>query len=146
MAMQAESLEVLESAAVPPAQARAIVRAIEIEIAGAKDVLATKHDMVLLRAEMVEMISSVRSELKSDIGQLRSDTKSEIGQLRAEMKSDAGQLRSDMQSGQSDLRGELRAELHGAASSITRQMYTAMLGQMAVLLGLAYFFVTRPAG
>src|SRR5690606_6124992 len=94
----AESLEVLESAAVPPAQARAIVRAIEIEIAGAKDVLATKHDMVLLRAEMVEMISSVRSELKSDIGQLRSDMKSEIGQLRAEMKSDAGQLRSDMQS------------------------------------------------
>ena len=33
MSMQAESLEVLEKAAVAPTQARAIVRAIEIEIA-----------------------------------------------------------------------------------------------------------------
>ena len=45
MPMQAESLEVLEKASVAPAQARAIVRAIEIEIAGAKDTLATKHDI-----------------------------------------------------------------------------------------------------
>lgn len=108
MSMQAESLEVLESAALPPAQARAIVRAIEIAIAGAKDVLATKHDIVLLRAEMVEMCANMRSELKTEIG-------------------------------------ELRAEFHAGISSITRQMYTAMLGQMAVLLGLAYFFVTRLA-
>jgi len=35
MSMQAESLEVLESANVAPPQARAIVRAIEIELAGA---------------------------------------------------------------------------------------------------------------
>jgi hypothetical protein len=42
MSMQAESLEVLEKASVAPAQARAIVRAIEIEIAGAKDTLATR--------------------------------------------------------------------------------------------------------
>ena len=39
--MQAESVEVLEKADVPPAQARAIVRAIEIEMGGAKDTLAT---------------------------------------------------------------------------------------------------------
>jgi hypothetical protein len=49
MSMQAESLEVLEKASVAPAQARAIVRAIEIEIAGAKDTLATKNDVLALR-------------------------------------------------------------------------------------------------
>jgi hypothetical protein len=43
------------------------------------------------------------------------------------------------------LRAELRAEIHGSASSITRQMYTALLGQMAVLLGFAYFFATNIA-
>ena len=95
MPMQAESLEVLENADVPPAQARAIVRAIEIEIGGAKDTLATKHDLVLLRQDM------------------------------------------------SELRGELKAEIHGSASSVTRQMYAALLGQMAVLLGFAYFFATH---
>ncbi len=94
MSMKAEALEVLEKADVAPAQARAIVRAIEIELSGAKDTLATKHDVLLLRQEMAEM------------------------------------------------RGELRAEIHASASGITRQMYGALLGQMAVLHGFAYFFAT----
>jgi len=95
MPMQAESLEVLEKAELAPAQARAIVRAIEIELDSAKDTLATKQDLLLLRQEMSEM------------------------------------------------RGDLRAEIHGSASSIVRQMYGALLGQMAVLLGFAYFFATH---
>jgi hypothetical protein len=93
--MQVESLEVLEKADVAPAQARAIVRAIEIEIDGAKDTLATKHDILSLRQ------------------------------------------------GLSELRGDLRAEINASASSVTRQMYIAVLGQMAVLLGFAYFFATH---
>jgi hypothetical protein len=42
-----------------------------------------------------------------------------------------------------DWRGELRAEINATASSGTRQMYMALLGQMAVLLGFAYFFATH---
>jgi hypothetical protein len=99
MAMQVESLEVLEKAAVAPAQARAIVRAIEIEIAGTKDTLATKQDLQVLRQE----------------------------------------LRQDM----AELRGELKAEIHATVSGVTRQMYLAVLGQMTVLLGFAYFFATH---
>lgn len=86
--MQAESLDILEKADVPPSQARAIVRAIEIEISGAQQTLATKQDL-------------------------------------------------------HELRSDLRAEIHLSASSITRQMYMAILGQMAVLLGFAYFFATH---
>jgi hypothetical protein len=99
MSMQAESLEVLEKADVAPAQARAIVRAIEIELGSAKETLATKEDL-----------------------------RSMVQELRREM---------------ADLRGELRAEIHASASSIVRQMYGALLGQMAVLLGFAYFFATH---
>jgi hypothetical protein len=43
----------------------------------------------------------------------------------------------------SELRSELKAEMHTLASGITRQMYFAVLGQMAVLLGFAYFFATH---
>jgi len=93
MAVQAASLEVLEKAAVPPAQARAIVQA--IEIAGPKDTLATKHDLLLLRHEL---------------------------ELRIE---------------------GLRGEVHAVAASGLKQMYGAILGQLAVLLGAAYFFVTH---
>ncbi|HUN74967.1 MAG TPA: hypothetical protein VMU40_10665 [Steroidobacteraceae bacterium] len=103
--MQADSLEILEEAGVPSPQARAIVRAIEIELDGAKDTLATKHDVLALRQEM----SEVRHGLE-----IRIET----------------------------LRGELRSAIHASAASTTRQMYAALLGQMAVLLGIAYFFVS----
>jgi hypothetical protein len=105
MPMQAESLEVLEKASVAPAQARAIVRAIEIEIAGAKDALASKYDLLELRGEVRQLAAELRGEMNK-------------------------------------LGGELRAEIHGSVGGVTRQMYLAILGQMAVLLGLAYFFAT----
>jgi hypothetical protein len=125
MAMQAESLEVLEKASVAPAQARAIVRAIEIEITGAKDTLATKHDILLLQQRIdalgVELRAEFRSELSGKIDSL-------AGQLRAEMAKQGG---------------ELHAELHRAVSGSTRQMYLAQLGQMAVMLGFFYFFLIQ---
>lgn len=106
MPMQAESLEVLEKANIAPAQARAFVRAIEIEIAGAKDTLATKQDLLALRGDMIEQGAQVRTEM---------------GRLSA----------------------ELRAELHSSIGGVIRQMYLAILGQMAVLLGFSYFFATH---
>jgi hypothetical protein len=108
--MQAESLEVLEKAEVVPTQARAIVRAIEIEIAGAKDTLATKHDLLTLENRLDSRINGL------------------AGSLRAEMAQQGA---------------ELRAELHRSISGVTRQMYMAILGQMAVLLVFAYFFATN---
>ena len=104
--MQAESLEVLEKADVAPAQARAIVRAIEIEIAGASDTLATKRDVLEQKQDLRQQFAALRTEMAA-------------------------------------WRGELRAEIHAAVGNSTRQMYMALLGQMAVLLGFAYFFATH---
>jgi hypothetical protein len=110
--MQAESLEVLERADVAPSQARAIVRAIEIEIeiAGAKDTLATKQDLLMLRQELRAEMSELRIELKGDLAKVEA---------------------------------KLEGKIHESASGTVRQMYTAVLGQMAVLLGFAYFFATH---
>ncbi len=114
MPMQAESLEVLEKAEVAPAQARAIVRAIEIEIGGATDTLATKHDLAMLE-------NRLGNRLDNRIDGLAATLRTEMAQQGA----------------------ELRAELHRSIGGVTRQMYTAILGQMAVLLGFAYFFATH---
>ena len=119
--MQAESLEVLEKASVAPAQARAIVRAIEIEIAGAKDTLSTKHD-----------VAALGTELRSDMSALRAELRGEMRQLAAELR---GVVKA--------LGAELRAEIHRSVGGVIRQMYMAILGQMAVLLGFAYFFATH---
>jgi hypothetical protein len=115
--MQAESLEILEKADVAPAQARAIVRAIEIELSGARDTLATKHDLMLLRQEFHSAIEN----------------------LRRAMIELASALRSEM----AELRAELTSEIASAISGVVRQVYLAILGQMAVLLGFSYFFATH---
>jgi hypothetical protein len=126
MAVQPASLEVLERAAVPPAQARAIVQAIEIEIAGARDTLATRQDMLILRHEMAEL----RTELRQEMAGLRTELRQEMAELR-------GELRQDM----ADLRHSFELKL---ASTVTHpHLYGAILGQMALLLGIAYFFVTH---
>jgi hypothetical protein len=172
--MQAESLEVLEKAEVPPAQARAIVRAIEIELAGAKDTLATKHDILLqrqdfyqesgkLRQQMIELradleaqmtklradlegqMTQLRTNLEGQMTQLRAHVEGQIAGLRADVEGHIVGLRADFQSQMAEMRGELRAEIHGSVSGVTRQMYTALLGQTAVLLGFAYFFATHIA-
>jgi len=128
MPMQAESLEVLEKADVAPAQARAIVRAIEIELSGARDVLATKHDLLELGAILRGEISHLRIELLGEISDRHAQSRTELAALRADVAA---------------WRGELKAEIHAVVGNSTRQMYMALLGQMAVLLGFAYSFATH---
>lgn len=120
MAVQAASLEVLEKAAVPPAQARAIVQAIEIEIAGAKDTLATKQDILLLKQDILLV--------KQDILVLRH----ELAELRNELRHELDEKI-----------GVLRSEFHAAMTGNVRHMYGALTGQFALLLGVAYFFVSH---
>lgn len=150
MPMQAESLEVLEGADVAPAQARAIVRAIEIEIAGAKEVLATKHDLLLqsqgihqdmtrLETSLRDKMTSLETSLHGKMTSLDTSLRDEMRRLDKDLRAEVAALRTDM----ADWRGELRGEIHATASSGTRQMYMALLSQMAVLLGLAYFLVTH---
>jgi len=142
MSMQAASLEVLEKANLPAPQARAIVQAIEIEIAGARDTLATKQDTLLLRQDMAELGHDLRQEM----AELGRDLRQEMSDLRQGMSKLGQDLRQEM----SDIRHGLElkiegmpSEIHASASSISRQMYGALLGQMAVLLGIAYFFVAH---
>ena len=133
MAVQAASLEILEKAAVPPAQARAIVQAIEIEIAGAKDTLATKQDVLILRHEIAEL----RTELRSEMTELRTELRSEMTELRTELRSKMTELRREVE-------GKLsQSEFHAAMTSSVRHMYGAIMGQFALLLGVAFFFVSH---
>src|SRR5205085_25505 len=133
MAVQAASLEILEKAAVPPAQARAIVQAIEIEIAGAKDSLATKQDVLILRHEIAEP----RTELRSEIAELGTELRSEMTELGTELRSKMTELRREVE-------GKLsQSEFHAAMTSSVRHMCGAIMGQFALLLGVAYFFVSH---
>jgi hypothetical protein len=133
--MQAESLEVLEKASVAPVQARAIVRAIEIEIAGAKDTLATKQDVVGLHHAIDVLRAELRAETTGQAAQLRGEAAAHVAQLRGEIAALGAAIRVEV----TQQFGELRKEIGG----VTRQMYVALLGQTAVMLGFFYFFIAQ---
>ena len=71
--MQAESLEILEKASVAPAQARAIVRAIEIELVRAPEMLATKNDLAVLGMDLRGEITALRAEIATQGSELRAE-------------------------------------------------------------------------
>ena len=67
------------------------------------------------------------------------DLRVEMAQLRAEIGDQIAKLRVEVAEQIAVLRGELSRSISG----VVRQMYLAILGQMAVLLGFAYFFATH---
>jgi hypothetical protein len=72
----------------------------------------------------------------------------EFAALRAEMSSLAKrdelvELGAQLRTGMGTLGGQLHAEIHRVASDSMRQMYLALLGQMAVMLGFFYFFLIQ---
>ena len=115
------------------------MQAIEIEIAGAKDTLATRQDMLILRHEMAEL----RTGLRQEMGELRSELRQEMGELRTELRQAMGELRTELRPDMVDLRHSF--ELRDASTVTQPQLYAALLGQMALLLGIANFFVTHLA-
>jgi hypothetical protein len=80
--------------------------------AGAKDTLATKHDLLVLQ-QGFEVLRREFDLLRAEVAKLR------------------------------DGLDALRAEVHRPVGGVIRQMYLAIFGQMAVLLGFAYFFATH---
>ncbi|MSZ55643.1 MAG: hypothetical protein F2595_05155 [Actinobacteria bacterium] len=47
--------------------------------------LATKDDLVLMRAEFHTDVADLRTELKTEIAELRTEVKTDIAELRAEL-------------------------------------------------------------
>jgi hypothetical protein len=115
--MEAASLEVLEKANVPAQQARAIVQAIEIELTGARNTLATKQDLTELRLATKQDLTEFRLATKQDVTELRVETKVELARLET--------------------------KIEASTQSTLWHLYTALLAQLGVLLSATYFFVTH---
>ena len=112
----------------PPAQAHAILKVMEMEIAAGHESLASRVDLLDVKSALKADILELRAELKADILELRAELKADIVELRAELKADIA---------------DLRAEIHKVEGALSRWVLTCVLscilGQTAVLAGLGYF-------
>ena len=76
--MKAKSLDILESAHLPSAQARAILQVMEAEMG--TEALATKADLQAMKSELLAMMGDLKEELMA-----RFATKAELAELKAAM-------------------------------------------------------------
>lgn len=79
----------------------------------AKDGVATKQDVLGLHQALDVLRAELRGEMTALGAAIRVEVSKHIGDLRSEI------------------------------SGVTRQMYVALLGQTAVMLGFFYFFITQ---
>jgi len=86
---------------------------------------------------MVEPVRTLAT--KHEVEDLGAGCRGEVADLRNEIRVEFAKLRTEM----ATWRAELKSEIHAVVGNSTRQMYMALLGQMAVLLGFAYFFATH---
>jgi hypothetical protein len=61
--MKISSLEILENVSLPHAQAHAILKVMEVELASAQETLATKVDLLTLKIELRAEIAALRAEM-----------------------------------------------------------------------------------
>jgi hypothetical protein len=85
----------LEAAGFSGKQAADTAEALAEAMSGAE--LATKPDLVALRAGLKGEIAALRVELKTDIAALRAEFKADIAALRAELKADIALVRREME-------------------------------------------------
>ena len=102
--MKTESLELLEKSQLPPAQARAILQAMESELAIHADALATKADLLATKADLeggmhrLELkIEGVRTEMQTMraelIGEIKGMTRWNFAFWIAQLAAIAGILK-----------------------------------------------------
>ena len=93
--------DTLKAAGMEAKQAEAIVHT----MAGAfEDTVATKSDIVSVRADLKQDIVSVRADLKQDIVSVRADLKQDIASVRSELAGVKAELKQDIASVKGDIK------------------------------------------
>jgi len=128
LSMKTTSLEILEKAELPSAQAHAILKVMESEMASLQDTLATKADLnaglLAGRAELNAGLAALRAELNAGLAALRVDLNAGLSALRTEILA-------------------LKADTLGIEGKLTRWVLTCVLGQTAVLASFGYFLLAH---
>ena len=113
-------------------QAEALIDAVRDE----QEALATKADLLAVRADLREEISALRAELKEDIAVLRAELKEDIGALRTETKEDIAVLRAELKEDIIVLRADnnaVRSEMQALELRMTLRLGGLVAAGVAIL-------------
>ncbi|OWT76913.1 hypothetical protein CEY04_12945 [Achromobacter sp. HZ28] len=123
--------------------------------------LATKSDLLSLRADFQLAHVELRAELKADHAELRTELKADHAELRAELKAAHAELRAELKADHAELSTELkadhaelraamkadglllRADMAGFESKLLRWMIGMGIAGLAMIFSFMNFQVSR---
>jgi len=149
MPMKVETVDILvEKAHFEPQVAVTVAQAMDVameeKMRDRQLVTVTQLAEAKVLTRLERLGSELRAELEIAVTSIRAELESTATAIRAELGLTATAIRAEIASTAAAIRAELRAEIQAAAAKTTsdllRHMYTAMAAQMALLLGIAYFF------
>ena len=135
MEVKTSSIDILESSELPTAQAHAILKVLEQEMASSQDMLATKADFTAFQAVIRADMVAFQTSIKADLVAFRTDFKSDIAALRAESKSEIAALRAEMREGFL----ALKADMHAFEGRLSWMVLSSFLVQLGFVAGAVYF-------
>jgi hypothetical protein len=150
--VKTSSIEILEKALLPPAQAHAILKVMEVEMAYSQETLATKGDLLATKVDLRADFGELRRDfggLKDDFGGLKDDfrgLKDDFGDLKidfAALKGDFTLLMAEFRALEAKIDARIDGKIGAVEGRLTRWVFTCILGQTAVLAGLGYFFLAH---
>ena len=103
-----------------------------------REEMATKHDLVVLRAELKGDMASLRGELRGDMASLRAELKGEMSSLRSEIKGDMKSLRSELTGEMASLGSKLEGSMQTLKADLTWRFVglIAFFGTVMTIVGL----------
>ncbi len=113
-------------------QAEALIDAVRDE----QEALATKADLLAVRADLREEISALRAEVKEDIAALRAELKEDMAALRTEVKEDIAALRAESKEDIAVLRADnnaIRSEMQALELRMTLRLGGLVAAGVAIL-------------
>jgi len=137
--MNPETLKLLEGANLPPAQARAIVEAIEGEVVDHKSTLATKTDLLEMRVELAEF----RGAMRLEFSEFQTSMRAEFAEFQASMRAEFADFRRSIELDSAKLRAEMIERIESAKGDLARWVLLVILGQSAAMLGIGYFLLNQ---
>ena len=142
MTVQVATLDILtKRARLDPEVARAIGDAIAMEMNHGRDALATKGELIEVRDGLRREISDFRAEVKQEFAAVRSEMAQEFIAVRSEMAREFAAVRTETRQEFVLVRAEIQVAAAATKTELMRFMFSALVGQTALLVGIMYFMI-----
>ena len=129
----------LQAAGMGEREARALAEGLDQAL---REEVATRSDLVAVKAELSADIAAVKAELSADIAALKAELSADIAALKAQLSADIAAVKSDLVAVKTELSADIasvRTEVAAAKHDMLRWVVSMAFAQTGLTVALIKF-------